>query len=62
MLYGLTMESLAFLVALMAAITVVGGPIALGLTFIEPAKSSLNKLRVGAVILFSLPAIFIGVI
>ncbi|NQW64387.1 MAG: hypothetical protein HQ452_00065 [Actinobacteria bacterium] len=62
MLYGLTMESLAALVALMAAITVVGGPIALGLTFIEPAKSSFNKLRVGAVILFSLPAIFIGVI
>ena len=39
-----------------------GGPIALGLTFIEPAKSSYNKLKVAAVILFSLPAIFIGVI
>ncbi len=56
------MESLAALVALMAAITVVGGPIALGLTFIEPAKSSYNRLRVAAVFLFALPAIFIGFI
>lgn len=37
-------------------------PLALGLTFINPAKSSYSKLKVAAVILFALPAIFIGVI
>ena len=56
------MKSLAYLVAFLVAIVMIGGPVALGLSFLRSSRRAVTYTRTIAAILIGIASTFVGLI